>query len=291
MASKSTATPTTSRSADRSRRSTSFRKTPSPANGNNGVAIDGTAHNITVNYSYIGTDVFGATAIANGNAGVLINVGAYSNTIGSLDSSLATLISGNTTTGIEMHGTHDNTVIGTKIGTDASGVLPVANGGNGIYIDTSNNNTIGGTAPGAGNTIAFNTYNGVIVWSGTGNAIERNSIHGNSQLGIYLGVGANDNQAAPVLSPALLTTHLTISGTLTSTPNTTFTVEFFANDTHEPQGKNYLGSRTVTTNSQGVATFTYIGPLPPAGSHFYTATATSPTNDTSEFSNIVGSVV
>src|SRR5262249_56377341 len=54
------------------------------------------------------------------------------------------------------------------------------------------NNTVGGTATGAGNVIAFNGHNGVTVGlfsfdSSAGNAILSNSIFGNGALGIDLG--------------------------------------------------------------------------------------------------------
>ena len=51
---------------------------------------------------------------------------------------------------------------------------------------------IGGTAPEAGNVIAFNGGLGVYVRAGTGNAILGNSIFANGDLGIDLGVTANN---------------------------------------------------------------------------------------------------
>ena len=42
------------------------------ANGGNGVAIVGTAHNITVSYSYIGTDITGRLSAGNSDDGVFI---------------------------------------------------------------------------------------------------------------------------------------------------------------------------------------------------------------------------
>jgi hypothetical protein len=78
-----------------------------------------------------------------------------------------------------------------------------------------------------------------------------------------------------------------VSGTLTSQANTRFTLEFFANDANEPSGRYYLGSQSVTTNANGFAAFTYLGSLPPDGADFFAATATSPTNNTSEFSEVI----
>ena len=56
---------------------------------------------------------------------------------------------------------------GNFVGTDATGTRPIGNGTDGVAIFGefigAANNTIGGTATGAGNIIAFNTHNGVIV--------------------------------------------------------------------------------------------------------------------------------
>jgi hypothetical protein len=261
----------------------------SSANGGDGVAIDGNAHNILVNFSYIGTDLIGEDALGNAKAGVYLDAGVFSTTIGSADPNLPTVISGNLGDGIEMSGAHGNSVIGSLIGTDALGLAPLPNLANGILISNSSNNIIGNVPASAysptGNLIAFNGANGVFVASGNGNAIGQNSIFGNTLLGIDLGPSANQNQAAPVLASVLtFPLEMQVSGTLTSTPRTTFTVEFFANDTSEPSGRYYLGSETVKTNAAGFAAFTFDAPLPPSGASFITATATDSNNNTSEFS-------
>ena len=81
----------------------------------------------------------------------------------------------------------------------------------------SSNNTIGGTAVGAGNRITFNGLGGVWINSGMGNAILSNSIFSNIGLAIDLsppfGVNTNDNcdsdtgpnnlQHFPIITPRL----------------------------------------------------------------------------------------
>src|SRR5262249_43301757 len=48
-----------------------------------------------------------------------------------------------------------------------------------------------------------------------------------------------------------------VTGTLTSTPNTTFTVNFWSNPPSDPaEGKVFLGSISVTTDAGGSASFT-----------------------------------
>jgi hypothetical protein len=263
------------------------------SNGGNGVAIDGNARAITVNNSFIGTDVTGGQLRGNGGAGVYVGPGTSGTVIGSPQTSLLTVISGNQADGVDLEGTTGNSVVGTLIGTNSNGTAPLGNVGDGILVNNSSRNTIGGVAApngqrGPANVIAFNSLDGVFVQSGIGNGIHENSIYGNGGLGIDLGSGANLNQAAPVLSS--LTTgplNIQVTGTLTSTPKTTFTIEFFANDFSEPSGRLFLGVMKVKTNALGVANFNFNHARPPVGAQFITATATNPTNNTSEFSAAV----
>jgi hypothetical protein len=206
-------------------------------------------------------------------------------------------------------------VQGNFIGTDKSGTLPLRRGT--VVID-ANNTLIGGVAPGAGNTIAFNADPGVDVDSGTGNSILGNSIYANASPGIYLNSAnsANDKQAAPVLaSVSTSTSGTTVSGTLQSVASsTTFRIEFFANAAMDPsgdgQGQTYIGYAKVTTDANGYlvsspdgsavitnpdtanATFTaMLNTVVPRG-YFISATATNlSTGDTSQFAKdlVVGS--
>ncbi len=254
-------------------------------NGWYGVDVEGSAHDISINNSLMGTDVTGAYAIGNAY-GVVIGGNTSHVSIGSSASKLPTVISGNNASGVLILNGKDNTITGTEIGTDLSGQYAIGNGAAGVYIVNSSNNTIGGTKPNMGNIIANNNSQGVLVQQGTGNGILQNSIYGNGDVGILLISGANNNQAAPVLT-AVRTTLQTvqISGTLTSTPSKTFTLEFFASDNNDSSGRIYLGTMAVKTNKQGVATFTFFGPTSPiVGTTYYTATATDPNNNTSEFS-------
>jgi hypothetical protein len=88
--------------------------------------------------------------------------------------------------------------------------------------------------------------------------------------------------ASAVLSPG----QLTVQGTLTSTPLTTYLVELFANPAGDPDTTTLLASFDVTTDATGTATFTrnVTAPLP-AADQVLTSTATNRlTGDTSEVS-------
>lgn len=264
------------------------------ANGNNGVAIVGYAHHITVSHAFIGIDYTGERARGNANAGVLLGPGTYSNRIGSVDPALLTVVSSNRGNGIEMSGTRLNTVVGTLIGTNATGSTPMGNAANGILISNSYQNLVGRvpadaspTSGSAANLIAFNGNNGVFIESGIRNAIFANSIYSNDLLGIDLAPGANIGQAAPVLTSAhRRPLGIQVSGSLASKPSTIFILEFFANFASDASGRISLGTKTVRSDTAGVAAFTFFGPLPPANANSIMATATDPYGNTSEFSAV-----
>ena len=202
-------------------------------------------------------------------------------------------------------------VQGNLIGTNAAGTAGVGNSKQGVWIDGSAaNNTIGGTAAGAGNTIAYNGWDGVALGgtAGTGNAILGNDIYANGHPGIDLGDdgvttndvgdidgGPNARMNYPVLTDVTWSsTDVTIDGTLNSAASTTYRIEFFANTTVDStgygEGETYLGFVDVTTNGSGDGTFSKnLTVAVPAGAS-YTATATDPAGNTSEFSLSYGMV-
>jgi hypothetical protein len=163
------------------------------------------------------------------------------------------------------------------------------------------NNTIGGTTVGSGNSIAFNAE-GVVIGNSTsgigavGNSILGNSIWDNTGLGIDLGDSGqtfpngpnplsfpNNGQNTPIITKIKTTS---VSGTLTSVPQTLFLLEFFATPVGSApsQGQLFLGAIDVTTNASGVVSFTAPVAVIPKGMAI-TATATDLiTGDTSEFS-------
>ncbi len=179
---------------------------------------------------------------------------------------------------------------GNRIGTDVSGALPLGNGYAGVEFFGSSDNMIGGTVAGAGNTIAFNGNSGVIVGDfSTGNAILGNAIFGHDNgLGIFL-FGGNHGQEFPTITAVSSGGGLTtIEGTLTSTPSTTFHLEFFVdsvcNYNGYGEGERFLASFPLTTDADGNAAFTFTVAVAVDPGRFITATATDPGNNTSEFS-------
>ena len=81
-------------------------------------------------------------------------------------------------------------------------------------------------------------------------------------------------------------TSITVTGTLTSTPNTTFALEFFAGDP-SGLGQRFVGSVQVTTDADGNASFSLTFAVAIDPGWLISATATDPANNTSRFSDPV----
>lgn len=103
-----------------------------------------------------------------------------------------------------------------------------------------------------------------------------------------LDAGANQSQNHPAIDLVSPGANTVISGRLDSTPNTTFVLDFYSNNTADPaghgEGQTYLGSATVMTNGVGVASFneTLIGVSTSVGD-VIASTATDAAGNTSEF--------
>jgi titin len=288
--------------------------------------------------NFIGTNVTGNAALGNSGDGVEI-FDTEVNTIGGTTAAARNVISGNFGDGVVLQndGATGNKVQGNFIGTGANGITALGND-DGVAISSGSDNTIGsavGTTAG-GNTIANNDQDGVLVFGGAavGNSILSNSIYSNGETGIDLGGGtqdefevtANDTDDPDATTPdsnnhrqnfpeiisatrSIQTGFTTITGTLNSNPNQTYTVQCFlaAPDpfsrfavTPDPSGHGEgvfpIGEdRTVTTDAGGDAdgtdSFRCVSPIPQAG-QTVTATATNTSGtasgtsigDTSEFS-------
>ena len=277
--------------------------------GDSGTVIQG---------NYIGTDATGSYALGGGSYGISI-IDSKDTMIGGAGA--GNLISGYSD-GILMYdsGNEPGTVIqGNQIGTDSTGTHAIANSGAGIHIGspgvdlglTSTQSTVGGTSPGEGNTIANNC---VGIKFDNNAAFNRwpilgNSIYSNQGLGISLNFtglplqnddgmldadsGPNNLQNYPVITGTPMSNgSVSIYGTLDSAASTTFRLEFFSgigcHASGYGEGRHFLGSTDVMTNVGGKVNF---GPAMfslPVGHSVFTATATDPDGNTSEFSQCYG---
>ncbi len=270
--------------------------------------LNGSGNGVTVQGNYIGTDVTGARAILNSTIGSGIEISGSNNLIGGLVPEAQNVISGNAV-GIRFRNTNvgsvqENVVQGNLIGLNAAGTGPIPNTQGGIEFSDGSNNVIGGTQSGAANKIAFNDKYGVVVFSRSfQNSIRGNSIFSNNGLGIDLGdqigvtandandadTGGNKLQNFPVLTSVTSAGNsTTIQGSLNSTPNTTFQIDFYSSLALDPSGHGegalFFNTTSVTTNGNGDATFNVTFPAPLGAGRVITATATDEAGNTSEFS-------
>ncbi|MGB8326774.1 MAG: SdrD B-like domain-containing protein [Steroidobacteraceae bacterium] len=184
-------------------------------NASQGIFMIGSTTGTVVQGNLIGTNAAGTAAIPN-NFGVFI-AGPSGNTVGGTTAAARNVISGNTTVGLDIQGVTatNNVVAGNYIGLDVTGAAAVPNGAGVILSDTLNN-TVGGTAAGAGNVVSGNSSTGVAVAGvpTTGNVIQGNRIGTNAAGsgfvanggdGVSFGSGANHDN--------------TLGGTAAGAPN------------------------------------------------------------------------
>jgi hypothetical protein len=244
--------------------------------------------------NYIGTDRSGTKDLGNRICGVSL-IDTEGNTLGGTTAATRNVLSGNGADGACLFRASDTLMLGNRIGTTASGTGALGNDNFGVAIfGSSSFNSLGdGTAAGS-NTVAFNAKDGVIVGSDSlDNRFSRNSIFSNGGLGIdLLGPGENSTtdvatpndpgdadegpnglQNTPVISSAKnSSTKATITGKLSSAPDTLYRVQFYSNPSGN-EGKKFLGLKLVSTDASGNASFTFTPSSKVAAGQTVTATA------------------
>jgi hypothetical protein len=152
-----------------------------------GIRIMSDDNIIRCNFIGIGAD--GLTPMGNDNIGILIN--GDNNTIGGQAAYTQRNVISNNITGVRIEGSTGNIIRNNFIGTTADGLLESGNN-TGMYI-SGDNNTVGGSAPLAGNLI-----NGSIGYGMRINTGEFNTVMGNA-----IGVGSDGISAVPNLGNAI----------------------------------------------------------------------------------------
>ena len=259
-----------------------------PTLGTGGDTVDDSAASVLVSAQSSSLDCFEITSNGNAikgldirmcNRGVYIHGGAQGNTIGGIttpgqcDGDCNGIWAYDA--GVEISGTDTsgNVVSGNSI--RSVPVPPPASGtGTGVLVSQgAQNNTIGGTGAGEGNTIRANYDDGIRVDGAatTGNSIRGNSIYSNGLKGIENIDGGNMELAPPIIDSVG-----SVSGH-TDPKCYPCTVEVFSDS--EDEGRIYHGS--TTTNDDATGTWTYPGAV--TGPNI-TATITDGSGNTSEFS-------
>ncbi|HEX8198527.1 MAG TPA: Calx-beta domain-containing protein [Pyrinomonadaceae bacterium] len=276
----------------------------------------------------IGTNAAGTAAVGNGSNGISIVGDNNSIGLGGVAAS-ANIIAGNVENGIVIHDVRQwygnlgpqhakskgNKIENNFIGTNSAGA-DLGNTLRGVLLLGEVSDTLIGGAGVSQNTIAFNDSEGVALVKAehpnmttipvdaqiTANKIYSNGLHG---IGFYendgqgndsqdADEGINHLQNAPVLNSAYADS---IVGTLNSTPNKTFNLDFYSSpscdNSGRGEGQTYLDSISVTTDANGNASF--VTGFGASSGAVITATATAPPasgnayGSTSEFSQCVAS--
>ena len=190
-------------------------------NAGNGTEIASASPDNVVQGNYIGTDAAGENALANGGNGVLGGGGVSFVTIGGTAAGAGNLISGNKLAGVLIFGgipggstvpIEDIFVQGNKIGTNREGTAAIGNAwGVEVFGGTNgdNNDTIGGTVPGAGNLISGNGL-GILIAVARNIRVQGNKIGTDvsgaaplaNEIGIVIDQGASHNTIGGVISGA-----------------------------------------------------------------------------------------
>lgn len=287
-------------------------------NGKVGIAVINRPDTNVIAGNYIGTNAAGTAALGNGVAfstgGGILVAGSSGNMIGvnaggGGQASERNVISGNYDYGVQIDGGRYNTVGGNYIGTDASGIAPLGNGGDGVRVCCGGQGHSVGWHT-SGNLIAFNKGSGVEITedSSVGNQIMDNLIHSNGGLGIDLGGGgvtlndpsdadAGPNNLANYPEVLLATTNgsqvlITVQFLDGLSYGDTAIIQFFASPKCDPsgygEGQIFLGQAGYTLTGSGgtlMSTESFAVSIPIG--YQVTATATWAdvlTTNTSEFS-------
>jgi parallel beta-helix repeat protein len=141
---------------------THFKATGAPTyQGGVAILLDTNGGDV-VQGNFLGTDPAGSAAMGN-TEGVIALQGAFSNTIGGTTPAARNLISGNVDGFFGRSGattaSQGNMIEGNYVGLNAAGAAALSNTEDGV--DPSSYDTIGGTAPGAGNVISGNARMGM----------------------------------------------------------------------------------------------------------------------------------
>ena len=165
---------------------------------NAGISVQSSGNVIEANH--IGTDPTGTIARPNNGSGVQV-AASSGNRIGGPTAAQRNVISGGAGAGIAIRaGSTNNLVQGNYIGTNTSGTAALGNGGNGIFIGESSNNTVDGNLISGNTTVGINVQAALQApFVATGNIITGNRVGTNAagngaipngQSGVFVSNGA-----------------------------------------------------------------------------------------------------
>lgn len=247
-------------------------------NTTNNITIAGSSN--VVHGNYVGVTVTGGSGIGGTAGSSILVIGGTGNVIGGLSDGQGNVITSGGNAGVHVNGGGNHNVSGNIIGMSADTTTVIANSTDGI----------------------------IVTATSTGNVFLQNRISGNGGLGIDLAnndvttndtgdgdTGANNLQNYAVINSIVVDDPYTIrvSGSLNSTANTNYRIEFFVNGSGDAsahgEGHTYVGFINVLTDGSGDASFSTTLSGSFTANSFLTSTTTRLTAglaavETSEFS-------
>ncbi len=142
----------------------------------------GNSDNAIIQGNFIGTDENGANDLGNSGTGISFGSYASSGIVGGTEEGERNIISGNSGNGIGFNVSGGAQIINNYIGTDPTGMNAIPNNGSGIYVGNSGSGTI------KSNVISGNTNYGIYLHAGGNN----NTIQDNK-----IGVGSDGVESIP----------------------------------------------------------------------------------------------
>ncbi|HEY8402160.1 MAG TPA: gliding motility-associated C-terminal domain-containing protein [Cytophagaceae bacterium] len=247
-----------------------------------GIRVEGPDNHLIIG-NFCGVDSSGTKERGNAWAGISLN-NCDNTTVGGRGAEEFNLCSGNYNEGMYLAFSSNNRIIGNRVGTDWSGILPIGNNDYGINLGSNGanfDNIIGGTEEDA-NIIAFTRG---LDFEGPGvyvhdhshrNKISHNSIFCNAGKAIQVVNPGNEGILPPVIE-------ITYINTIQGTGTDGNTIHLYVNEKTgngcNCEAEKYLGETTV---SGGKWTFTHNLNLTVDDTRTVTATQTNATNSTSE---------
>ena len=291
-------------------------------NGADGVNISGfniaSASGISITSNFIGTDVTGNIDLGNSEDGVeIVNLDILLSGIGSSAADGFNLISGNNRNGIRVAQSDGVRVINNLIGTKLNGTNFLLNNQHGILLASFTGSTEIGGSVGRKNTIAFaNGFDGISITNnnesiapevadGNSNNVSTQKFIFSSTNDLAVDLGNNgrtpndsgDGDTGPnrlqnfaeitIASPQF--GNINLQGTLNSTPNTGFEIDFYlVRAGADGQVADFIGFVGVETGASGNAFFNETLPAQTQqGDRVFAITTNVVTNDSSESSPLV----
>jgi titin len=213
-------------------------------NGGSGIRLfrmTNTPGRTAIQGNRIGTDISGTSALGNSGRGIDLSA-TVGGLIGGITEGARNLISGNGSSGILLHDeARECLVQGNFAGTDITGALPLGNTFDGIFLENSPSNLVGGATPGAGNLVSGNGNYGIHLLDSkaSGNRIQGNMIGtdlsgalsiGNASAGIFI-KAATGNTLGGILPGEGNTIAFNLAGTviLSGTANPILSNSMFSN--------------------------------------------------------------